>query len=166
MDLVLLLDFFPETLHNETTLRSHSAGENIQCEQRTRARTQLLRQQARVVVFAWIIIKTRPHTQECAHLLHLFPAFCLFKYFFSKFILDLLLWKRPCGFRGVWPFSPGLPFAVNQEVVKQEEDAFLDIACRDFQEISMEQQLCADICQVGSLKKNNWKEIKKDWKRD
>lgn len=56
-------------------------------------------------------------------------------------------WFSP-GFPGV---SPGLPFAVNQKVVKQKEDPFLDVACRDFEKISMKEQLCADIGQVGSL---------------
>lgn len=47
--------------------------------------------------------------------------------------------------------SPGFPLAVNQEVVKQEENTFLNVAGWDFEQISMEQQLCADICEVGSL---------------
>lgn len=49
--------------------------------------------------------------------------------------------------------SPGLPLTVNQQVVEQEEDALLDVACGDFQEVSVEQQLRADICEVSSLQK-------------
>lgn len=50
------------------------------------------------------------------------------------------------------PSSPGLPLAVDQQVVEQEEDALLDVARRDFQQVPVQQQLRADICQVGSLK--------------
>lgn len=50
------------------------------------------------------------------------------------------------------PGSPGLPLAVNQQVVEQEEDALLDVAGGDFQQVAVQQQLRADVCQVGSLR--------------
>lgn len=49
------------------------------------------------------------------------------------------------------PISPGFPLTVNQEVVKQEENTLLDIPSRDFEEISAKQQICTNICQIGSL---------------
>lgn len=49
------------------------------------------------------------------------------------------------------PISPGFPLTVNQEVVKQEENTLLDIPSRDFEEISTKQQICTNICQIGSL---------------
>lgn len=49
--------------------------------------------------------------------------------------------------------SPGFPLAVNQKVVKQEENALLDISRRDFEEVSIKQWFCANIRQVGSLSK-------------
>lgn len=50
------------------------------------------------------------------------------------------------------PGSPGLPLAVDQQVVEQEEDALLDVAGGDFQQVAVQQQLRADIRQVGSLR--------------
>lgn len=50
------------------------------------------------------------------------------------------------------PGSPGLPLAVDQQVVEQEEDALLDVAGGDLQQVAVQQQLRADVCQVGSLR--------------
>lgn len=49
------------------------------------------------------------------------------------------------------PISPGFPLTVNQEVVKQEENTLLDVPSRDFEESSAKQQVCTNICQIGSL---------------
>lgn len=57
---------------------------------------------------------------------------------------------------GLWfllrfPSSPGLPLAVDQQVVEQEEDTFLNVAGGDLQQVAVEKQLCADVRQVGPL---------------
>jgi len=57
---------------------------------------------------------------------------------------------------GLWlllrfPGSPGLPLAVDQQVVEQEEDTLLNVTGGDLQQVAVEEQLRADVRQVGPL---------------
>ena len=47
--------------------------------------------------------------------------------------------------------SPGLPLAVDQQVVEQEEDSLLDVSGGDLQQVAVEKQLRGDVRQVGPL---------------
>lgn len=95
-------------------------------------------QHTHVVVFVFpCILKTHLHEQECGNLRQFYMS-SFFQvisqnskniqkiYEMLSFSLVLL---RPVV-AGAWklPFSPGFPFTVNQKVVEQEEDTFLDVA--------------------------------------
>lgn len=55
------------------------------------------------------------------------------------------------------PGSPGLPLAVDQQVVEQEEDALLNVPGGDLQQVAVVEQLRADVRQVGPLG-TSWRE--------
>lgn len=73
MDLVLLVDFFPETLQIRTTLWLRSAGKTSVDARATVRKTLTVHsyreQQTCVVVFVFLAYKTSLHKQEFAHLL-------------------------------------------------------------------------------------------------
>lgn len=46
---------------------------------------------------------------------------------------------------------PGFPLAVDEEVVEQEEGPLLDVPRRDLQQRALQQELRADVREVGAL---------------